>query len=134
MNTEKITLEIQQMKGVKNARSAESTATPPSIADTTLTEEEGKSTVSLQSESGVHASQIALPSPSATSTTDGTQEGGQVPASTQKSRRTKRQLWDDLTISCKFASSIGLLSVHVRKLTRKQQLHEHSHSSTRSPC
>ncbi|KAF7516828.1 hypothetical protein G7054_g14004 [Neopestalotiopsis clavispora] len=99
MNTEKITLEIQQMKGVKNARSAESTATPPSIADTTLTEEEGKSTVSLQSESGVHASQIALPSPSATSTTDGTQEGGQAPASTQKSRRTKRQLWDDLTIS-----------------------------------
>ncbi|ETS80575.1 hypothetical protein PFICI_08104 [Pestalotiopsis fici W106-1] len=98
MNTEKITLEIQQMKGVKNARSAESTATPPSIADTTLTEEEGKSTVSLQSESGVHASQITLPSPLA-STTDGTQEGGQIPASAQKSRRTKRQLWDDLTIS-----------------------------------
>ncbi|KAH8194191.1 hypothetical protein TruAng_011650 [Truncatella angustata] len=65
MNTEKITLEIQQMKGVKNARSVDSSATPPSIADTTLTEEEGRSTVSLQSESGVHASQAALPSPSA---------------------------------------------------------------------
>lgn len=98
MNTEKITLEIQQMKGVKNARSAESTATPPSIADTTLTEEEGKSTVSLQSDSGVHVSQVALPSPS-TPNTDGAQEGGQIPASAQKSRRTKRQLWDDLTIS-----------------------------------
>lgn len=109
MNTEKITLEIQQMKGVKNARSAESTATPPSIADTTLTEEEGKSTVSLQSDSGVHASQVALPSPS-TPNTDGAQEGGQIPATAQKSRRTKRQLWDDLTISCKSKTNTIVLS------------------------
>lgn len=101
MNTEKITLEIQQMKGVKNARSVDSSATPPSIADTTLTEEEGKSTVSLQSDSGIHASQVALPSPSAVG--DGSQDGGQAAATAQKSRRTKRQLWDDLTISCKSA-------------------------------
>lgn len=99
MNTEKITLEIQQMKGLKNAKSVDSSATPPSIADTTLTEEEGKSTVSLQSESGIHASQAALPSPSVAG--DGPQDGGQAATSTQKSRRTKRQLWDDLTISCK---------------------------------
>ncbi|KAK6077827.1 peroxin 3 [Seiridium cupressi] len=97
MNTEKITLEIQQMKGVKSARSVDSSATPPSIADTTLTEEEGKSTASLQSDSGVHASQIALPSPSAVG--DGAQDGGQATASAQKPKRTKRQLWDDLTIS-----------------------------------
>ncbi|RYP10467.1 hypothetical protein DL764_000650 [Monosporascus ibericus] len=117
MNTEKITLEIQQMKASNNnnkaaappppSRSeggesssppsyaeAASAPPPPSIADTTMTEEEGKSTASLQSESGVHASQIAVPPPSAAG--DGTQDGGQT---AQKARRTKRQLWDDLTIS-----------------------------------
>ncbi|CAJ2506338.1 Uu.00g004680.m01.CDS01 [Anthostomella pinea] len=95
MNTEKVTLEIQQMKGAaKGVRSGESSATPPSIADTTMTEEESKSIASLQSESGVHASQVALPP--ASSTEDGAQDGGQP---TQKSRKTKRQLWDDLTIS-----------------------------------
>lgn len=103
MDTEKITLEIQQMKGPKNARSLDSSATPPSIADTTLTEEEGKSTISLQSDSGVHASQVALPSPTAAAAAagGGTQDGGQAAAGAQKLRRTKRQLWDDLTISCK---------------------------------
>ncbi|RYP80385.1 hypothetical protein DL770_006253 [Monosporascus sp. CRB-9-2] len=117
MNTEKITLEIQQMKASNNSNKAaaqpppskseggdsstppsyaEAAAAPPppSIADTTMTEEEGKSTASLQSESGVHASQIAVPPPSTAG--DGTQDGGQTP---QKARRTKRQLWDDLTIS-----------------------------------
>ncbi|KAI0549444.1 Peroxin-3 family protein [Xylaria curta] len=96
MNTENITLEIQQMKGAaaKSVRSGESSVAPPSIADTTLTEEEGKSIASLQSESGVHASQIAPPPVS--STGDGAQDGGQ---SLPKARKTKRQLWDDLTIS-----------------------------------
>ncbi|KAI0386215.1 Peroxin-3 [Hypomontagnella monticulosa] len=96
MNTEKISLEIQQMKGnAKSLRSsAESSAAAPSIADTTLTEEEGKSIASLQSESGVHASQVALPSPS--NAGEGSQDGGQV---AQRSRKTKRQLWDDLIIS-----------------------------------
>ncbi|GAP89198.1 putative peroxin-3 family [Rosellinia necatrix] len=95
MNTENITLEIQRMKGTaKSVRSGESSAAPPSIADTTMTEEEGKSIASLQSESGVHASQIALPD--AQSTGDAAQDGGQA---SQKPRKTKRQLWDDLTIS-----------------------------------
>ncbi|RYP08441.1 hypothetical protein DL765_008796 [Monosporascus sp. GIB2] len=123
MNTEKITLEIQQLKANNNNNKAaappppskseggdgggdgesssppsyaEAAAAPPppSIADTTMTEEEGKSTASLQSESGVHASQITVPPPSAAG--DGTQDGGQT---AQKARRTKRQLWDDLTIS-----------------------------------
>ncbi|KAK8019230.1 hypothetical protein PG990_004368 [Apiospora arundinis] len=98
MNTEKITLEIQQMKSAsKSTRSGEPNATPPSIADTTLTEEEGKSVASLQSESGVHASQMTLPPTSQPQTGDGAQDGGQTSA--PKSRRTKRQLWDDLTIS-----------------------------------
>ncbi|KAI0426376.1 Peroxin-3 family protein [Xylaria sp. FL1042] len=95
MNTENITLEIQQMKGAaKGGRSGESSVVAPSIADTTMTEEEGKSTASLQSESGIHASQVALPS--ASSTGDVAQDGGQA---LQKPRKTKRQLWDDLTIS-----------------------------------
>ncbi|KAI0526439.1 Peroxin-3 family protein [Xylaria bambusicola] len=95
MNTENITLEIQQMKGAtKNVRSGDSSVVAPSIADTTMTEEEGKSVVSLQSESGVHASQATLPSVS--SAGDATQDSGQA---LQKPRKTKRQLWDDLTIS-----------------------------------
>ncbi|KAI1374699.1 Peroxin-3 [Hypoxylon crocopeplum] len=96
MPTEKITLEIQQMKGsTKSLRSSgESSATPPSIADTTMTEEEGKSIASLQSESGVHASQMTLPSVS--NAGESSQDGGQA---SQRPRKTKRQLWDDLTIS-----------------------------------
>lgn len=97
MNTEKITLEIQQMKSSSKSlrNSGESSVTPPSIADTTMTEEEGKSIVSMQSESGVHASQISL------APTSNTGDGASADASqiAQKSRKTKRQLWDDLTIS-----------------------------------
>ncbi|KAI0851845.1 Peroxin-3 [Daldinia vernicosa] len=96
MNTEKITLEIQQMKGSKALRNGgESSAAPPSIADTTLTEEEGKSIASLPSESGAFASQMTISS--ASNAGDGSQDGGQQ--SVQRSRKTKRQLWDDLTIS-----------------------------------
>ncbi|KAI0393686.1 Peroxin-3 [Xylariaceae sp. FL0594] len=96
MNTEKITFQIQQMKSTSKAiRNTESSPAPPSIADTTLTEEEGKSTASLQSESGIHASQVALPP------APGAMGGAQDATSPlpQKPRKTKRQLWDDLTIS-----------------------------------
>lgn len=92
MNTEKITYEIQQMKAAKTIKSGEP-ATPPSIADTTLTEEDGKSLTSLQSDSGVHASQIATPPPFVAGGDDGKQDGA------NKARKTKRQLWDDVTIS-----------------------------------
>ncbi|KAI0901936.1 Peroxin-3 [Annulohypoxylon nitens] len=93
MNTEKITLEIQQMKSKNLRNSGETSATPPSIADTTMTEDESKSMVSL--ESGVHASQLSLPPMSATG--DSSQDGSQAPP--RINRKTKRQLWDDLTIS-----------------------------------
>lgn len=98
MNTESITYEIQQMKSAKSIKSgsgADSSTSPPSIADTSLTEEEGKSMASMHSESGVHASQIATPSPFAAAGEAGQQDG----AAAQKSRKSKRQLWDDLTIS-----------------------------------
>lgn len=101
MNTENITLEIQQMKGAaRSVRSGESSAAPPSVADTTMTEEESKSIASLQSESGVHASQMTMPP--ASSTGDVAQDSSQ--ALQKAARKTKRQLWDDLTISCEHPS------------------------------
>lgn len=94
MDTERITYEIQTMKAAKTA------GAPPSIAETNLTDEDGKSFASLQSESGVHASQITVP-PAAGG--EGPQDGGaEAQAPGQKSRKTKRQLWDDLTISCEW--------------------------------
>ena len=88
--------------------SAASTTSPPSIADTALTEDDGKSLASLQSESGIHASQIATPGLQATTGEAGQQDGG-----AQKSRKSKRQLWDDLTISgtCPRISSIRPLAI-----------------------
>ncbi|KAM4054743.1 peroxin-3 domain-containing protein [Hirsutella rhossiliensis] len=64
------------------------------IADTTLTDEDGKSMASMHSESGIHASQIATPSPFAPAGDAAKQDGG-----VQKTRKTKRQLWDSLAIS-----------------------------------
>ncbi|TDZ71755.1 Peroxisomal biogenesis factor 3 [Colletotrichum trifolii] len=94
MNTEKITYEIQQMKG----QTKKAGAPPPSIADTTMTEDDGRSMVSssVQSESGLHASQVAVPAASGEGTQD---EGATSAAAERKARKTKRQLWDDLTIS-----------------------------------
>jgi peroxin-3 len=94
MNTESITYEIQQMKGAKSIKSGSDSTSPPSIADTSLTEEESKSMASMQSDSGIHASQIATPTPFSAGGESGQQDGA-----AQKSRKTKRQLWDDLTIS-----------------------------------
>jgi len=90
MNTEQITFEIQQMKATKAVKNGgNESAAPPSIADTTLTEEDGKSI--SQSESGVHPSQIPTSSPS--------NAGGEANKEVPKPRKTKRQLWDDVTIS-----------------------------------
>ncbi|KAH7329200.1 peroxin 3 [Stachybotrys elegans] len=90
LDTESITYEIQQMKtSSKNNKSTSSDSTgPPSIADTTLTEEDGKSMISM-SESGIHATPIPPTDKLAPQPDD----------AVQKTRKTKRQLWDDLTIS-----------------------------------
>ncbi|KUI59816.1 Peroxisomal biogenesis factor 3 [Cytospora mali] len=92
MDVEKITLEIQQMKGgaAKSVKSGNGDSI--SLPETTgLTDEDGRSMVSA-SGSGVHASQITIPPASQTS------EGGEQPQP-EKPRRTKRQLWGDVTIS-----------------------------------
>lgn len=101
MDTEQITYEIQQAKAAKTPRSnpAADSITTPSIADTTLTEDDGKSMASLQSDSGIHASQIAV-SPSLPTTAEEGEQQQPEESTTTKSRRTKRQLWDDLIISC----------------------------------
>ncbi|KUI65125.1 Peroxisomal biogenesis factor 3 [Cytospora mali] len=92
MDVEKITLEIQQMKGGAAKSIKSGNADSISLPETTgLTDEDGRSMVSA-SESGVHASQITIPPASQTS------EGGEQPQP-EKPRRTKRQLWGDVTIS-----------------------------------
>ncbi|KAM7204987.1 Peroxin-3 domain containing protein [Rhypophila sp. PSN 637] len=102
MNTEKITYEIQQMKGSASARARSIGSTsPPSTSEiTNVTDEDGRSIVSvnIQNESGLHTSSVSVPAPlTSTTGTDGTQDSPQIPP--PKARKTKRQLWDDLTIS-----------------------------------
>ncbi|KAG4431506.1 hypothetical protein IFR05_013003 [Cadophora sp. M221] len=93
LQTERITFELQQQKAAKLARNgdghpSELGSSPPSVTD-----DDGRSMISMQSESGIHASQMGIP----TSTPgDGPQDGGQQ---AQKSRKTKLQLWNDLKIS-----------------------------------
>ncbi|CAK7232059.1 peroxin [Sporothrix bragantina] len=106
MNTEAITYQIQHMKtggAAAAARSVRSegadSISPPSIADTLVTEDEGRSMISMQSESGVHASQVALPAQAPTSNPVPVTEGGETQQEASKPRKTKRQLWDELTIS-----------------------------------
>ncbi|CAK7563838.1 MAG: peroxin [Sporothrix epigloea] len=106
MNTEAITYQIQHMKigsAVAAARSVRSegadSVTPPSIADTLVTEDEDRSMASLQSESGVHASQVVLPAQAPASYSVAATTGGEPQRDAPKLRKTKRQLWDDLIIS-----------------------------------
>ncbi|KAL5094476.1 hypothetical protein Trisim1_007060 [Trichoderma cf. simile WF8] len=83
LNTERITYEIQQIKSSARSLKGIQTTSPPSIADTTLTEDDSKSTISVPVD-------IGMPF-----TTDGSQSELAPP----RPRKTKRQLWDDLTIS-----------------------------------
>ncbi|KAK2050760.1 peroxin-3 [Colletotrichum somersetense] len=110
MNTESITYEIQKMKGQTKSLKVGENVSPPSIADTTMTEDDGRSMVSssVQSESGVHASIVTVPSAMSAVPTEGaegsaSQDGGAAAAAAaavaQKNKKSKRQLWDDLTIS-----------------------------------
>ena len=95
LETERITFELQQQKAAKLARNGDSThpsemgSGPPSVTD-----DDGRSMASLQSESGVHASQMGVPS--AFSAGHGPQDGG---LAVPKARKTKLQLWNDLKIS-----------------------------------
>ncbi|KAL1855690.1 hypothetical protein VTK73DRAFT_8529 [Phialemonium thermophilum] len=115
MNTEKITYEIQQMKGSAATRAARSVGSlsPPSVSEVTnATDDDGRSMISLQSESGVHASQMVSDASS-----HAPKEAGEQPAS--KVRKSKRQLWDELTISAitrayTLIYTLGLLTMLTR--------------------
>lgn len=110
MNTERITLEIQQMRGsaVRASSLRMSTSAPPSIADSSAgaTDDDGRSLVSLPVD-GVTAT--------ATTTTveEGSKDGvGQQPLVSPPPaprKKTKRQLWDELAISCTLSLSLQKL-------------------------
>jgi len=96
LETERITFELQQQKAAKLARGGEGHPSEMGSSPPSVTDDDGRSIMSLQSESGIHASQMGILPSSAAS--DGPQDGGQqVP----KARKTKLQLWNDLKISCK---------------------------------
>lgn len=97
LETERITFELQQQKAARLARTgdggpSEMGSSPPSITD-----DDGRSIASviLQSESGMHISQLGIPTADAT-TGAGVQDGGVQAA---KGKKSKLQLWNDLKIS-----------------------------------
>jgi peroxin-3 len=94
LETERISFELQQQKAAKLARNGEPHPSDLGSGPPSMTDDDSKSMASLQSESGVHASQIAVPSASAVG--DGPQDGKQQ---AQKAKKTKLQLWNDLKIS-----------------------------------
>ncbi|PMD28247.1 Peroxin-3 [Hyaloscypha hepaticicola] len=94
LETERITYELQQQKAAKLARNGEINPSELGSGPPSVTDEDGRSMASLQSESGVHASQMGIPSASIVG--DGPQDGGQQ---AQKARKSKLQLWNDLKIS-----------------------------------
>lgn len=103
MNTEKITYEIQQMKGSATAKtkSIGSLSPPTAMSEANTVDDDGRSTISVSvtSEAGVHMSQISVP-PSAALPEGVEAPAPEAPSTPPKPRKTKRQLWDDLTISC----------------------------------
>lgn len=83
LNTEQITYEIQQIKSSARSLKGIQTTSPPSIADTTLTEDDSKSTISVPVDVGMPF----------------TSDSNQQELAPPRLRKTKRQLWDELTIS-----------------------------------
>lgn len=99
LETERITFELQQQKALKLARNGEAHPSELGSGPPSVTDDDGRSMASFHSESGMHISQLGIPTASAAG--DGPQDGGQQ---LQKARKTKLQLWNDLKISCTSAS------------------------------
>ncbi|KAI0997015.1 hypothetical protein K3495_g11169 [Podosphaera aphanis] len=94
LDTERISDELQQRKAAKLARNCEPQQSEPITEPPSVTDEDGRSMVSLHSESGIHASQLRLPT--ASNVSQGPHDRGEV---SQMIRRSKFQLWNDLKIS-----------------------------------
>ena len=99
LETERITFELQQQKAAKLARNGELHPSELGSGPPSMTDDDSKSMASLQSESGVHASQIAVPS--ASTVAEGALDGKQQ---SPKAKKTKLQLWNDLKISGKYTT------------------------------
>ncbi|KAK0753285.1 Peroxin-3 [Schizothecium vesticola] len=121
MNTEKITYEIQQMKGSATAKtkSIGSLSPPTALSEANTVDDDGRSTISVSvtSEAGVHMSQISVPSAALPEGIEA--PAPEAPPTPQKPRKTKRQLWDDLTISSitrayTLTYTLGLLTMLTR--------------------
>ncbi|PBP23873.1 Peroxin-3 family protein [Diplocarpon rosae] len=93
LQTERITFELQQKKAANQARNGDGPPSDFGSSPPSVTDDDERSMVSFQSESGIHASQMGVPSPSAAG--EGPQDGAQRG---QKSR-SKARLWNDLKIS-----------------------------------
>lgn len=89
--------ELQKQKAERLARSVGpseiASSAPPSVADTA--DDDAKSS-SLQTDSFIHASQIATGDHDAA----GPAEGGFEASAEKKPKKTKAQLWNEMKISC----------------------------------
>ena len=94
LETERITFTLQEQKAAKLARGGEEHPSDMGSAPPSVTDDDGRSNISMQSESGVHVSQATLPPISAGEA--GPQNGTLKP---QASRKSKLRLWNDLKIS-----------------------------------
>jgi peroxin-3 len=94
LETERITFQLQEQKASKLAKAGDEIhpsdlgSAPPSVTD-----DDGRSNIST-SESGLHASQVSVPSAGAGPST---QDGAHLQPKTAK--KSKLQLWNDLKIS-----------------------------------
>lgn len=93
LETERITFTLQEQKAAKLARGGEEHPSDMGSAPPSVTDDDGRSNISRQSESGVHVSRATLPTSAGEA---GSQDGGLKP---QASRKSKLQLWNDLKIS-----------------------------------
>ena len=127
MNTERITLEIQQMRGSAAGRSSLSISAPPSLADTSASapDDDGRSLISVQTQGGgpdggALGDSTALLSAQKSNSEDrqvsgsdaGQSSSTPLPArllsnaTTTNKKKSKRQLWDELAISCMWWHSV----------------------------
>jgi peroxin-3 len=102
---EQVLEELQKQKAERLSRSVGpseiASSAPPSVADTA--EDDTKSS-SFQSESYVHASQIAGEGESTTGSVEGSADTG----SERRSKKSKAQLWNEMKISCVYPPSEGM--------------------------
>lgn len=100
---ERVLEELQRQKAERLARSVGpseiASSAPPSVVDTT---EDGTRSESVQTESYVHASQVALEEEGNTASGDsGSVEAGEKEKEKVKlSKKNKAQLWNEMKISC----------------------------------